>query len=50
LNTLSTTFVPETLAWVYLLNSESAIKSSKILQMKRQKKEKDYKRLKGPMP
>jgi len=50
LTTLPTVFVPETLAWVHLLNSESAAKSSKILQMQRQKQEKDYKRLEVPMP
>jgi hypothetical protein len=43
-------WVAETLAWVHLLNSESAAKSSEILEMQRQKNEKHYKRLEVPMP
>jgi hypothetical protein len=32
------------------LNSESAAKSSEILEMQKRKNEKDYKRLEVPMP
>jgi hypothetical protein len=50
LDTLPNIWVPETLAWVHLLNSESAAKSSEILEMQKRKNEKDYKRLEVPMP